>query len=374
MVNEDYYAVLGVDRRANAAEIKRAYRRLTLEYHPDRYPGDPVAEERYRRINQAYATLGDADDRARYDASMLRLDAIEFGRGLTSHSARDLIGNMIGDLFGARRRERRRGRDLRYTLTVDFEQAVLGTRTTIEFEAPGECQTCAGTGTRPRGRQPEACPLCSGKGELKGDGFLAGWTRCGRCDGTGLVQRDACQVCRGRGTKRALRVFEVAIAPGTESGAVRVCAGQGEPGRFGGQPGDLRVTVNVRSHEWFRRREHNVLCEIPVSITEAALGGTVLVPTVDGVVSMELPAGTKSGTQMRLRRKGVPHRGGRGDQIVTIVVETPTVDPEKNVLRLLQALEDATVESGALPRRARMRDDLGRRGTGGAETGDDDPG
>jgi molecular chaperone DnaJ len=361
----DYYAVLGVDDRANADDIKRAFRRLTLEFHPDRHAGDLHAEERYRLINVAYEALSDSSTRSRYDAAR-RLSQLDLTRGCAPQSARDLLGNVFGDVFGTRRNLRRRGRDLKYTLTVDLSQAVLGSTHAIEFEALGACPTCKGSGTRPGGRPPESCPICAGRGEVKGEGLFARRTRCGRCDGTGMIQIDACETCRGAATKRSMRAFEVKLPPGVVAGAERVIAGQGEPGRFGGDPGDLRITVNVRPHARLVRDGDDIKCDVSVSITEAALGSRVSVPTVDGDVDVEIPAGIKSGTRLRLRGKGVPKvdargraAGPRGDQLVGVVVETPSVGASARVRSLLTELEIECARSGALPRRASERAETG---------------
>lgn len=360
MPPDDYYAVLGVDRRATPDEIKKAFRRLTLEWHPDRHSshsgGESEAAERYRQINEAYNTLGDAARRSRYDMTQ-RLEGIELRRGGGGQSARDLLGNVFGDVFGTRRDKRRRGRDLRYTLTVSFEEAVLGCSHDIEFEAPGPCTACEGTGTRPGGRPPETCSLCGGKGELKGEGLLSRRSTCGRCSGMGLIQLDPCQTCRGRGTLRQNRSFRVRLPPGTEPGAERVIEREGEPGRFGGSAGDLRVTVNVAPHPWLRREGDEIHCEVPISLTEAAVGAKVPVPTVDGLVHVDVPPGIKSGTKLRLRSKGVPRKAQpRGDQLVTILIETPVVTQAPEVLQALQALEQACRQSASsLPRRRAQR-------------------
>jgi molecular chaperone DnaJ len=372
---EDYYAVLGIDRTASPDEVKKAYRRLTLEFHPDRHPHEPGAQDRFRSINQAYAILGDAQARSRYDASLRLHEGLDLARGFDVQTARDLLGNVIGDVFGARRRERRGGRDLRYTLSVDLEEAVLGSSHEIHFEAPGPCSVCKGTGARPGGREPHPCPVCAGRGEVKGEGLFARRTRCGRCDGTGMVQLDACETCRGSGTRRQERTFVVRLPPGTEAGAEKVIEGQGEPGRFGGKPGDLRVTVNVRPHPWLTRQGDEMRYELSISLTEATYGAAVPVPTVDGVVLMDIPAGIRSGTRMRLRGKGVPlpaarrKRGlVRGDQIVTIVIETPARDALPEVDELLRRLEDASASPKVLPRRHAQRSALTRRSDAEADS------
>jgi molecular chaperone DnaJ len=358
--DDDYYAVLGVERRATPEEIKKAFRRLTLEWHPDRHASaqgtEPEAAERYRRINEAYAVLGDPARRARYDATP-RMPGIELRRGEGAQSARDLLGNVFGDVFGTRRERRRRGRDLRYTLTVSLPEAVLGSSHDIEFEAPGPCAACDGSGTRPGGEPPKTCSLCGGKGELRGEGLLSRRSTCGRCSGLGLVQLDPCQSCRGRGTRRQSRSFRVRLPPGTEPGAERVLEGEGEPGRMGGAAGDLRVTVNVHPHPWLRREGDEITCEAHVSLHEAAVGAKIPVPTVDGVVQVDVPPGVRSGTKLRLRGKGVPLKGkGRGDQLVTVLVETPQLAGAPAVAAALEALERACLEApSALPRRHAQR-------------------
>lgn len=358
MARENHYAALGVPRDASQEDIKRAYRRLALESHPDRFPDDPEAEARFRRVAQAYTVLGDPAQRARYDASLLRPGAgLDLAGPPTTATALDMLNNVFGDLFGSRRKERRKGRDIRYTLTVDLEAAVLGSTERIEFETYGQCTTCKGSGTRAAGRPPKTCPVCEGKGEVRDGGIFAPWTRCGRCDGAGLVQQDPCADCGGRGSRRNKRAFDVKLPAGTQPGAERIIEGQGEPGRFGGAPGNLRVTVNVRGHAFLTRKGEDIHCELPVSITEAALGGKVAVPTVDGWVDLQIPTGTRTGSKLRLRGKGVPRgRGQRGDQLVTVVVETPLHLPTA-MTELLQRLERLVNEvPGTLPRRDALRE------------------
>jgi molecular chaperone DnaJ len=275
-------------------------------------------------------------------------------------------------VFRSRRRDRRRGRDLRYTLTVDLEQAVLGSAHEIEFEAPGACTTCKGSGTRPGGAPPTTCSVCGGRGEIKGDGLFAPWTRCGRCDGTGMLQAEPCDACRGSGKRKQQRVFTVNLPAGTEAGATKVLEGLGEPGRFGGEAGDLRVTVNVRPHPWLQRRGDEIHTELHCSVGEAALGASVPVLTVDGVVKVDLPAGVRSGTKLRLRGKGVPRTrsrpsgsgdqrrraASRGDQLVTVVVETPLAEHE-DIRAALRHLDELCEREHALPRRAKQRKSVG---------------
>lgn len=358
MARENYYAILGVPKDASADDIKKAYRRLALDSHPDRFPGDAEAEERFRKVSEAYAVLSDPGKRSRYDTSLLLPAGIDPTVPATIPTARDVFSSVFGDLFGRRRKERRRGRDIRYTLTVSLQEAVLGSEHDIEFDSFGPCSTCRGSGTKPGGRDPDECPVCGGSGEVKSGGLLAARTRCGRCDGTGMVQVDACESCRGKGSRRERRKFTVRLPPGTEAGAERLLKNQGEPGRFGGEPGHLRVTVNVKPHPYLQRKGEDIHCEVFVSLTEAAFGHKVPVPTVDGWVDMDLPHGVAGGTRMRLRGKGVPRaRGGRGDQIVAVAVETP--DPKARdrarLDQLMTQLEEESERIAALPKRAQMR-------------------
>jgi molecular chaperone DnaJ len=358
MAFQDHYAVLGVPPDAPQDEIKRAYRRLALATHPDRHPGDPDAESRFRAISTAYAVLSDPAQRARYDTQRLLPEALVQGQPVTLQTARDLLSAVVGDLFGRQKRERRRGRDVRYTLSLDLAEAALGGTHDISFEALGTCGPCTGTGTRPGGRAPVTCPLCQGRGEVKSGGLLRRYSPCGRCSGVGMIQQDACPICSGRGSRREKRSFSVKIPPGTDSGAERVVEDQGEPGQYGGAPGHLRVTVNVRPHPWLRRDGHDILGEVYVSVVEAARGGRVPVPTLTGTASVEIPPGVASGSKLRLRGKGVPGaEGGRpGDQIVSVVVETPRFAAGTAVAEALESLERALqADPGATPKRTAQR-------------------
>lgn len=355
--HQDHYAVLGVAPNATLDEIKRSYRRLALANHPDRHPGDTEAEERFRAISTAYAVLSDPVQRVRYDAQR-HLPVGLFDQPVTMQTARDLLSAVVGDVFGRQRRERRRGRDVRYTLTVDLAEAALGSEHEIQFEALGPCASCGGTGAKPNGRPATSCPLCHGRGEVKGEGLLGRHSTCGRCAGTGMIQLDPCETCRGRGARREARTFKVRLPPGTEGGAEKVIQGHGEPGQFGGGPGNLRVTVSVRPHPWLRREGQDIHCELFVSPHEAARGGKVPVPTLTGSALVELPAGVATGAKLRLRGKGVPGEGGRaGDQLVTVVVETANLSAGTGaVAAAFEALERAlAAEPQALPKRAAQR-------------------
>jgi molecular chaperone DnaJ len=356
MARTDHYAVLGVKRDASGDEIKRAYRRLALECHPDRFPDDAEAEARFREVSEAYAVLGDPQERARYDRAMTLPEVFETGRPAIP-TPRELFDNVFGDVLGSKRRRRRRGRDVRYTLTVGLEEAVHGSAHEIEYEANGPCSDCRGNGTRAGGRAATECEVCEGRGEVRSGGLFARRSKCGRCDGMGMIQQDPCPTCRGRGSRREHRRFNVRIPPGTRSGAERTLRGHGEPGRFGGEPGDLKVTINVDAHPWLTRDEWDLSMELPVTVSEATRGATRGVPTVDGWVDLEVPAGVGGGTRLRLRGKGVPKpEGGRGDQYVRIVVEVPRA-PSPAVLSALDALDRALASDPAsTPRRQALID------------------
>jgi molecular chaperone DnaJ len=321
----DYYEVLDVGRDATDGEIKKAFRQLALKFHPDKNPADRVAEERFKEANEAYAVLSDPDKRAAYD----RFGHAAFGAPNATGAPPSVSEVFEGffDLFGKRRKAG--GRDLRYTLEVSFEEAAFGVTRPIRFPTRKECGSCGGTGGRNGAAGTRGCQACGGRGDVKiKQGLFTLPRTCTACGGTGRVVVDACPGCEGSGLQRIEREFEVTIPPGTSDGAVRRIPREGEPGRGGGAPGDLHVLVRVKEHPLFTRKDHDVICEIPVSFTQAALGAQVEVPTLDGKVKMRVPEGTQSGRLFRLRGKGIPRaaqKGApRGDQHVRIVVETPT--------------------------------------------------
>ncbi len=359
MARPDYYAILGVARDADEAEIKKAYRRVALESHPDRFPDDDEAHERFRLASEAYETLSDPLKRARYDSSRLLPEGLDLTRPPNIGNARDLFANLFGDVFGNRREKRRKGRDIRYTLTVELVDAVLGSSHTISFEGRGACDHCEGSGTEPGGRPAIECPNCNGSGEVKTGGLFSRRSKCGRCDGLGMIQQEPCTTCRGRGVLKQQRSFDVRLPPGTDSGTEKVLRGQGEPGRFGGEPGNLRITINVREHDWLIRDGQNLVAKIPIPITRAALGGKLPVPTIDGWVDMDVPPGVASGTKLRLKGKGVPDtRGGRGDQIVELRVETPKNLDNTRSKELLLELERAMEREQVLPNHRKLLEAL----------------
>jgi molecular chaperone DnaJ len=354
----DYYEVLGVARDATDQEIKRAFRGLAKQFHPDRNPDDRAAEERFKEANEAYAVLSDPDKRAAYD---------RFGHGAfgpagaagapTYPSSVSEVFEGLFEMFGAGKRRKAVGRDLRYTLEISFEEAAFGCHKTIKFPTRRDCEHCRGTGAKGQAGA-RACGTCGGRGEVRvQQGLFTVPRMCTSCQGTGKVVVDPCEHCEGSGLIRIEREFAVTLPPGCEDGGVRRIPKEGEPGRSGGAPGDLHVIVRVKPHPLFTRQGQDVVCELPVSFPQAALGAQVDVPTLDGKVKMRVPEGTQSGRLFRLRSKGIPKPDGksRGDQHVRIVVETPTNLTAKQK-QLLEELAKESGESIGHPRKKNFLD------------------
>jgi molecular chaperone DnaJ len=323
----DYYEVLGVAREASAQELKSAYRKLALQHHPDRNPGDKVAEDLFKEASEAYEVLSDGERRARYDRFGHAGVPFDLGGGFGGAGINDVLSEIFGDIFGGRTRRggRSRGADLRYNLQLSFEEAAFGTEVAVKIPRPRRCDVCEGTGSKDK--QLRTCPSCGGAGELRyTQGFFAVSRPCGACSGSGSVATAACTKCRGAGRYEAESTLSVKIPAGVDNGTRVRLVGEGEPGEHGGPPGDLYVVAHVKEHPIFVREEAEVLCELPISFVQAALGAHIEVPTLEGKVKMRVPAGTQSGKVFRLKGKGIHHLhgGGRGDQHVRVVVETPT--------------------------------------------------
>ncbi len=331
MAKRDYYEVLGVGRDAGAEEIKKAYRKVALKLHPDRNPGDKSAEEKFKEASEAYQVLSDPERRAQYDR--FGHAAFEQGAGFggfdfSAAGFEDIFGEIFGDFFGGPRRGRsraRRGDDLRYDLEISFEEAVFGAEKTIRVPRLQTCTDCQGSGAR-EGSGRETCSACRGSGQLRYQQGLFSIARtCSQCQGQGSVLRDPCRTCGGAGAVRAQQSLSVRIPPGVDTGSRLKLRGEGESGASGGPAGDLYVVLHVREHPLFTRDGNDVVCEVPIGFTQAALGAEIDVPTPHGKVKMRVPAGTQSGNVFRLKGKGVPDvRGyGHGDALVRVVVETP---------------------------------------------------
>jgi molecular chaperone DnaJ len=355
----DPYEVLGVDRQASAAEIKAAYRRLALSYHPDRNPGDDAAEEKFKEVSVAYAVLGDESKRANYDRFGAVSSDLPFGKEADIGAVMNFFDAVFGDLFGTGRK-RAAGHDLRYTLELSFDEAALGCEKEITFTRSGDCARCRGTGAEGGVAGLVPCSRCEGQGSLRqGAGLFSAKRECPACGGAGEVAKVRCGACAGAGLADSERTFTVRIPPGSQQGTNQRVPGEGSPGRRGGPAGDLHVIVRVKPDPVYRQEGDLLICEVPLSVAELALGVEVDIPLLDGCVRMKIPAGTQPGSVFRVRGKGLPRTGGgpRGDAHVRIRVEVPGAlsDEARDLLgKVEQALgEDAYPERKAFRARAR---------------------
>lgn len=343
----DYYELLGVQRGASAEDLKRAYKTLAIKFHPDKNPGDLAAEEQFKRVSEAYAVLSDGDKRRRYD--QFGHAAFDPARGGTGFDPSDFsaIGEMLegflDDMFGRRGGASRMPKDLRYNLEVTFEEAALGAERVIEYDRDELCGHCNGGRAEPGTLTPE-CPACRGRGEVRFQkGFFATSRPCVSCEGSGVRAEARCKTCRGKGSLPKKQSLRVKIPAGVEDGAVRTITGMGEEVPAGA--GDLHVHVQVKEHPLFEREGADILCDVPVSFPQAALGANLDVPTLEGKVKMRLPPGTQSGRVFRLRGKGLPVFGGygKGDELVKVIVEVPA----QLSSRQRELLEELAMEMGA---------------------------
>ncbi|GAN85988.1 MULTISPECIES: molecular chaperone DnaJ [Komagataeibacter] len=327
----DYYAVLEVSRDANGDEIKRAYRKLAMKYHPDRNPGDAEAENRFKEINEAYDVLKDDQKRAAYDrfghaafeGGGPGAGGFDFGGG----GLGDIFEQMFGDMMGGRRGGRRSGADLQVQVTITFAEAFAGVKKKITVPTRVTCESCDGTGSADKDAQPETCPSCHGAGKVRAQqGFFFVERPCPTCHGSGRLIRNPCKECHGTGTVEKNRTIEVTIPAGVEDGTRIRISGEGESGGKGVPAGDLYVHVSVEQHAIFQRDGANIYCRVPVRMAQAALGTEIEVPVVDGSrTKVKIPAGTQTGEHFRLRGKGfsVLRSSARGDMYIQVVVETP---------------------------------------------------
>jgi molecular chaperone DnaJ len=345
----DYYEVLGVPRAATDQELKSAYRKLALQFHPDRNPNNPDAEDKFKEASEAYAVLADGDKRAAYDR--YGHAGLGGGGGAQGFDANDL-GDIFGDFFGlgeifgggTRKRSRtQRGADLREDINLEFEEAVFGTETKVTVRRHESCEECRGSGAAP-GKAPVTCRSCNGRGQVRyQQGFFSIARTCPTCQGTGSVITDPCSKCKGEGRVLRQRTVDAKIPAGVEDGTRIRFSGFGEGGLHGGPAGDLYVVLHVKEHPFFEREGNDLHCVIPISYTQAALGAEISVPTLEGEHVLKVPDGTQSGTTLRIRSKGVPvlNGHGKGDLFVEVRVQTPS-RLNKRQRELLQELEGLT--------------------------------
>lgn len=351
----DYYEVLGVEREADEGTIKKAFRQAAIKFHPDKNPGDTEAEARFKEAAEAYEVLSDAEKRARYDrfghAGVGATSAGSASYESIFESFADIFGGGIFESFfggrGGRRGGARAGATLRVELTLDFLEAARGTTKNVVYTRAERCLDCQGSGAK-RGTSPVTCDLCGGRGSvIQSTGFFQIQTGCPRCRGQGKVVREPCAECEGHGRIGRRREVEVRVPAGVDEGTLLRVPGEGEPGDAGAPNGDLQCVIRVRPHEFFARQEDHVLLELPVTFTQAALGASIEVPTIDGKDALKVKRGTQSGDLFTLRGKGIvdPHSGARGDQIIRVVVEVPKKLSKKQeeLLRQLAETEDTHV-------------------------------
>lgn len=347
MAKADYYELLGVQRGVSDEDLKKSYRKLALQFHPDRNPGNKAAEEKFKEISEAYEVLSDPQKRRQYDqfghagaqAGGFGGGGFDFSQAQGFGNLNDIFGDIFSEVFGASGRggfagagagrgggtRAARGSDLRYNMEVTFEEAAFGVEKTVTLPKDATCKTCTGTGAKP-GTTAEACGGCRGTGEIRfQQGFFTLSKTCPECGGAGRIIRSKCPDCRGQGRVSENTKLSVKIPAGIDDGQKLKLRGEGEPGRNGGPSGDLYVVVEVKGHPFFKREGFDVHCEVPLSFAKAALGGEVAVPTLEGTIQLKIPAGTQSAKRFRLKGKGISHLGGRdrGDQYVTVYVEVP---------------------------------------------------
>ena len=361
----DYYEVLGISKGASEDEIKKAYKKLARQYHPDMNPGDKEAEEKFKEVNEANEVLSDPEKKARYD--QFGFAGVDPSYGAGSGGAYggaggfdfdlgDIFGSFFGGGFGggtARRNGPMRGESIRARVTIDFIEAAFGCEKELTLERSETCGTCGGNGCA-SGTTPEICPDCRGTGSVTRAqrtpfGVMQSQTVCTKCSGTGKIIHQPCPDCHGSGAVRHRRTIKVNIPAGIDDGQTISLRGQGHAGRNGGQSGDLLITVMVRPHELFHREGTSVICEAPITFAQAALGAELEIPTIDGKVKYTIPEGTQTGTVFRLKGKGIPsiNGRGRGDQYVTVTIETPkglTKAQKEDLLKFSDMLGEGNYE------------------------------
>ncbi len=361
MAKRDYYEVLGIEKKASADDIKRAYRRLAIKYHPDKNPGNKEAEAKFKECAEAYEVLSDATKRQQYDqyghdglrgAGMHDFSRMNVEDIFSMFGFDDIFGGMFGGSGGGRRHGARaggpsRGYDLETGVELTLHEIAHGTEKTIEFTRQDSCDECKGSGAA-KGSSPSRCPVCNGTGQVaKGGGFFQMVSTCPQCRGVGKVVTDPCRKCKGTGRVPRKRTVTIKIPPGVHEGQGIRVGGEGEPGRSGGPNGDLYCYVRVKQHEFLERDGNNLIAVVPISFTQATLGATIDVPSLDGTQQLKIPKGTQYGRIFRIRSRGLPDvRSGRsGDQLVQVTIETPTNlnDRQEELLREFAQTENTNV-------------------------------
>jgi molecular chaperone DnaJ len=331
LAGRDYYEVLGISRNSGPEEIKKAFRQLALQYHPDRNPGDKSSEEKFKELNEAYSVLSDPRKREQYDTYGHAGPAGQGFGGFTDFNiggVEDILNEFFGfgTIFGGGRQQRaRRGADLRYNLEIAFEEAAFGAEKDIVVPRTAACAECAGTGAK-KGTRPERCAACNGRGQVSvQQGFFSMTRTCGRCRGSGEIIRERCAECSGSGTVREKRSLKVKIPAGVDNGTRLKLRGEGEAGQGGGPSGDLYVVMSVLSHPFFIREGEHLLCEVPISFPQAALGDEIEVPTLSGKKKLVIPQGTPSGHEFVMKGEGVAVLNGhrRGNLVIRVVIDVP---------------------------------------------------
>ena len=345
MSEQDLYQTLGIEKNSSDADIKKAYRKLAMKYHPDRNPDDSAAEQKFKSIQKAYAVLSDKQKRAAYDQFGHAGVNPQGGMGggfNTGDAFNDIFGDVFGDIFGggrgqARRSSAQRGSDLRYQVNLTLEQAVFGDKINVEIPSYNQCDSCTGSGAK-EGTSATRCIKCDGRGAVRVQhGFFTLQQTCPECRGSGETIKDPCTICSGSGRKRTNRTIAIKIPAGVDNADRIRLSGEGEAGIKGGPSGDLYVDVTIKKHDIFEREGNHLICTIPISFGKAVLGGTVEVPTIDGAVNLSIPSETQSGKTFRLKGKGIKsyRENFFGDLYCTVQVETPVslTDEQKEILR-----------------------------------------
>lgn len=353
-MKRDYYEVLGVGRSSSPDDIKKAYRKNAVQFHPDKNPGNKEAEEKFKELSEAYSVLSDQEARQRYDQfghAAFEGGANPFGFGDFS-GFEDLFGDIFSSFFGGqsnRKTRGRAGRDLKYDLEITFEEAAFGAEKTISVNRGQECEECAGSGAA-KGSSPEECGQCKGTGQVRmTQGFFTISRPCHECQGAGRVVKSPCNICSGAGIKMVKGKIAVRIPAGIDNGQRLKLRGEGEAGSGGGPTGDLYVQISVKPHDIFERQESEIICEVPISYADAVLGAEIQVPTLEGLETMKIPAGTPGGKIFRLKNKGIQILGTarRGDQHVRVAIHVPKkFSPEhKTLLEKLKEVENKEKDS-----------------------------